>query len=144
MTAPGGADRPSRRRGPPRRRRHGRSPTLAVLVLSLAAGCDLAYTEVVVVNRTAEHVLLRNPSFNGCVWAAVLGYGETTFPGRCLPGEDHVHFQMLDLPALEDRPLWFNYRTISTRRVEYGDFVVLEVTLDDTEQDFDVPGPYGH
>jgi hypothetical protein len=127
--------------------------SLAALTAVLVAGCDLAYPEVVVVNRTAEHVLLRNPSFNGCVWNVVLGYGETTSPGSCLPGEDRVHFQMLDAAQYcrdqaEDRtlvePLWFNYRTISLHRVDYRDFAIVEVTLDDMEQDFSVPGPYGH
>jgi len=156
-----------------------------------ATGCDFGYPEVVIVNRTAEHVLIKNPSFNGCVWNVVLAFDDTTPPGRCLPGKDQVHFQKLDVTAYcteqacgdggftfseceEDRaseisdaavsdtwtdadaddavdaevsvdaPTWFNYQTLSTKRVTYGDFRVFEITLDDIEQDFSVPGPYGH
>lgn len=48
-------------------------------------------------------------------------------------------------PALiNEEPTWFNYQTVSTRRVDYGDLIVIEITLDDMEQDFSVPGPYGH
>ena len=135
-------------------------------------GCDLGYPEVVVVNRMGEHVLIRDPSFGGCVWNAVLGHGDTTVTGRCLPGEDRVHFKKFDAeaycrdqaedgtlpgvcpcdgepgepdPALTNEvPAWFNYQTVSTRRADYGDFVVIEITADDIEQDFSVPGPYGH
>lgn len=151
-----------------------RRPHLApLLALALAppAGCDLAYPEVVVVNRTAESIQIRNLGFNGCLWNTVLRYGDATSPGRCLPGEDRVHFQKLDLAAFcrdraeegdiegvcpcdhppepddditADLPNWFNYRTIAVHRLEYGDFRVIEITLDDIEQDFSVPGPYGH
>lgn len=41
-------------------------------------------------------------------------------------------------------PLWFNYRTISMYEVDYGDTLRIEVRADDLEQDFSVPGPYGH
>lgn len=132
-----------------------------VCALSLAAaaacGCDLAYPEVVVVNRTAERILVRNPSFNGCVWPTVLAFGQATAPGRCLPGEDRVHFQKLDVAAYAAAadggvasdggpapPTWFNYQTGSAKRVDYGGFLVLELSLDDMEQDFSTPGPYGH
>ncbi len=150
------------------------------LFLTAAAGCDEAYPEVVVVNRTDEHVLIKNASFNGCAWDGVLAFGEATSPGRCLPGEDRVHFQRYDAEAYcreqaEDgtiegvcpcegdasladagvdagvdtestdvEPRWFNYQTLFVRRVHYGDFRVFEITLDDMEQDFSVPGPYGH
>jgi hypothetical protein len=145
------------------------------VVLALGLGltaCDVAYPEVIVVNKTSEHIQLRNLSFNGCLWNTLLSYGEATSPGRCLPGEDRVHFQKFDAhaycqeqvddgtidglcncdgtvgdtdPALiNEVPSWFNYQTISTRRVDYGDVIVIEVTLDDMEQDFSVPGPYGH
>jgi hypothetical protein len=141
-----------------------------------AAGCDLANPEVVVVNRTAESVLLKDPSFNGCRWNVVLAYGQATAPGRCLPGSDRVHFQKFDAveycrgqvadgtipgicacdggvgppdggvdPGLVNlQPFWFGYQTLSDRRVGYGDFQVFEITLDDMEQDFSAPGPYGH
>jgi len=156
-------------------------PGLAVLALALGAGgggagCDLAYPEVVVVNRTAESVLLKDPSFNGCRWNTVLAYGQATAPGRCLPGSDRVHVLKLDaadycrdqvadgtLPGIcacdggvgppdggvdpglvSQQPLWFGYQTVSTRSVGYGDYRVFEITLDDLEQDFSAPGPYGH
>ena len=149
---------------------------LAWLVLIMLEGCDLAYPEVVVINRTGEHILIKNASFNGCAWDSVLAHGDATAPGRCLPGEDRVHFQKLDaetycLEQAEDRtlegvclcerdratadagvdpelideePRWFNYQTLSVKRVDYGEFRVFEITLDDIEQDFSVPGPYGH
>jgi hypothetical protein len=41
-------------------------------------------------------------------------------------------------------PIWFNYQTISTKHVDYGEFRIFTITLDDIEQDFSVPGPYGH
>jgi hypothetical protein len=54
-----------------------------------------------------------------------------------------VHFQKLDLgPHAE--PLWFNYQTVHTRTADYGEFHVFEITLAEWEQDFSVPGPYGH
>jgi hypothetical protein len=112
-----------------------------------AGGCDLAYPEVVVTNRISAHVLVRNPSFNGCVWNVTLAYGDSTSPGRCLRGSDHVHFQKLDLDQEASDPaalVWFNYQTISIESVGYGSSHTFEVTADDMEQDFSVPGPYGH
>ena len=140
-----------------------------------ALGCDVAYPEVVVVNQTDEHILIKNPSFNGCVWDGVFAFEDATPPGRCLAGEDRVHFQKhdaksycreqaedrtlddvclcpgdpaadagVDTALIDEEPRWFNYQTLSVRRVDYGDFRVFEITLDDMEQDFSVPGPYGH
>jgi hypothetical protein len=147
------------------------------LALATPAACDLEYPEVVVVNNTAARILVKNPSFNGCVWNTVLAYGEATSPGRCLPGGDRVHFQKLDveeycraqaedgtIPSLcscgggstaapanivdagltSAEPTWFNYQTVSAMRAGYGDFHRFEITLDDMEQDFSIPGPYGH
>jgi hypothetical protein len=120
----------------------------AVLIVAAAgAGCDVVYPEVVLVNRTAEHVLMKNPQFNGCVWNVVLTFGQSTSPGRCLPGSDRVHFQKLDLDeqaASAAAPVWFNYQTVSVKQVRYGTFEVFEIQLDDLEQDFSVPGPFGH
>jgi hypothetical protein len=145
----------------------------------IIGGCDFAYPEVVVVNRTDEHILLKNISFSGCVWGEVLAFDEATPPGRCLPGEDRVHFQKFDVEAycqeqaedgtldgicpcepepepdpdpgagidpglINGEPNWFNYQTVSARRIDYGDFHIFEITTDDMEQDFSVPGPYGH
>jgi hypothetical protein len=143
----------------------------------LAGGCDVAYPEVAIVNRTSERILIENLSFSGCVWDQVLAFEDATSPGRCLPGKDRIHFRKLDLetyclqqaedgtlagvcrcepsqdpaphndtdPGLtNEEPTWFNYQTISTKRVDYGSFHLFEITADDMEQDFSVPGPYGH
>mgnify|MGYP005806496087 CR=1 FL=1 len=148
-----------------------------LLLTFLHASCDFAYPEVAVVNRTNEHVLIKNLSFNGCVWDQVLAFEDATSPGRCLPGEDRVHFQKFDVEAycqeqaedgtldgvcpcepdadpdpgdgidpglINEEPNWFNYQTVSVKRVDYGDFHLFEITTDDMEQDFSVPGPYGH
>jgi hypothetical protein len=125
-----------------------------LLACAGGAGCDLAYPEVVVVNQTAPHFQLRNLSFNGCLWDTVLAHGESTAPARCLPGDDRVHFERFDAAAYDTRrepdssehpvPLWFNYQTRTQYRVGYGEFRVFHITLDDLEQDFSVPGPYGH
>jgi hypothetical protein len=147
------------------------------LALALGVGaCDLAYPEVVVINRTYEHVMLKNLSFNGCVWNTVLAYDETTSPGHCLPGSDRVHFLKLDAESycleqaedgtidglclsdahdggadggidpglVNEEPTWFNYQTISAKSVDYGDFRIFEIVLDDMEQDFSASGPGGH
>ena len=150
----------------------------ACLIATASAGCDLEYPEVVVVNQTKDQMLVKNPSFNGCIWSTVLAYGAATSPGRCLPGDDHVHFQKFDAEeycqqqaadgtiagicpcdggAIEAAPnggvdsglvntvpTWFNYQTISTKHIDYGEFRIFTITLDDMEQDFSVPGPYGH
>jgi hypothetical protein len=148
-----------------------RACVLALAALWLPA-CDLAYPEVVVVNRTADHVLIKDVSFNGCAWDEVLAYGEATSPGRCLPGSDRVHFRKLDAqaycrdqvedgtidglcacdgtvgsedPELVDTvPAWFAYQTVGAWRVDYGEIHVIEIGLESIEQDFSVPGPYGH
>lgn len=138
------------------------SPVLRGTRLAVALGmlvawtvaCDLDYPEVVVVNRISPDIVIRDPGFNGCRWNVTLGYGETTVPKRCLPGEDRVHFKKLDLgdwaeglaeaDAETPEPMWFNYQTITVRKADVGDFRVFEVTADDMEQDFSVPGPYGH
>lgn len=142
------------------RRRTRAAPCRAVLVaflqafVLLATGCDLDYPEVVVVNRIAADVVIRDPGFNGCRWNATLNFGDATIPKRCLPGDDRVHFQKLDLGKYgEDlaaagtdvpQPMWFNYQTVGVKTVGQGDFRVFEVTADDLEQDFSIPGPYGH
>jgi hypothetical protein len=151
------------------------SPKLCVGLLWLGlAGCDLAYPEVVIRNKTCAQLQIANPSFNGCVWSTVLADGSSTLPGRCLPGEDRVHFESFEVastcgvqagPEAIDQggahdgggagpridagktnraPTWFNYQTVSVHRVGYGEFHIFEITLDDIEQDFSEPGPYGH
>lgn len=147
------------------------------LALATGVGCDLAYPEVIIVNRTTETMVLKDPSFSGCVWNLVLAHGDATSPKRCLPGDDRVHFQRLNAEAhCQDRvakgtlagacpcdggagpsrdggidaeppstqPTWFNYQTRSTHHAAYGQLYRLEITLDDMEQDFSIPGPYGH
>ncbi|MGI5861234.1 MAG: hypothetical protein ACOX6T_04145 [Myxococcales bacterium] len=140
-------------------------------LFALSTGCDLAYPEVIVVNSTRPEVLLRKVSFNGCLWEGVLAYGEATSPGRCLAGEDRVHFEKLDAHAYareqatagmldgcggtscepsspeerpEAEPMWFAYRTTSSHSAEWGGLHRVEIRLDAIEQDFEVPGPYGH
>jgi hypothetical protein len=49
-----------------------------------------------------------------------------------------------DLDVVDREPPWFNYRTVSVKRVEHGSFGRWVLTQDDLEQDFAVPGPYGH
>jgi hypothetical protein len=150
---------------------------MVMMTSPLIGACDTAYPEVVVVNRIDSHTLVKNISFNGCVWDQVLAFEETTSPGRCLPGKDRIHFKKLDIEAYcqdqveyghfdmpcscgkagdcipdggvdsgltDEEPNWFNYQTISAKRVEYGDFDLFEIVIDDIEQDFSVPGPYGH
>jgi hypothetical protein len=114
----------------------------AVVLALLVAGCDLVDPEVVVVNLTSADLQLGDLSYSGCAWPTVLTYGEATSVGRCLPGDDRVHFKKLDLSAAI--PLWFPYQTATAHRVDRGDFMIIEITLDDIEQDFSVPGPYGH
>ncbi|MBK8480041.1 MAG: hypothetical protein IPL40_02530 [Proteobacteria bacterium] len=114
-----------------------------LLALGLGSACDLAYPEVVVVNRTSEAVQLRDPTLSGCAWSAVLVYGQSTTVGRCLPGRDHLHFEKLDLSA-PGIPRWFRYQTSATHQLDYGDYRLLEVTLDDLEQDFAAPESNGH
>lgn len=138
-----------------------RSPRGLLLGFALSAlvGCEVAYPEIVIVNRTAPELQLRDLSFSGCVWPTVLAFGEATSVERCLPGEDRVHFKTLDVSVYRPGetptpdagaggalpiPLWFNYQTASLHRVDYGDVRVFEITLDGLEQDFSIPGPYGH
>ena len=67
--------------------------------LFLCAGCDMAYPEIAIVNKTGKRILIKDISFNGCLWSAALAYDETTSPERCLPGEGRVHFKKLDIEA---------------------------------------------
>lgn len=71
-----------------------------------------------------------------------------TLEGICLcdpdPGPDTDFDSGMDPELINERPNWFNYQTISVQRVDYGDFYIFEITTGDMEQDFSVPGPYGH
>ena len=142
--------------------------------------CSTAYPEVMVINQTNDFVLLKNLSFNGCLWSEVLKMGDATPVGQCLPGDDRIHFQKFDaaeycraqaedatIPGIcpcdesdagatsnstdvskfglvNDLPFWFNYQTESVKHIGYGEFYRFVITLDDMEQDFSIPGPYGH
>ncbi len=150
-----------------------KTPRAWLLVALAFAGCDIAYPEIIVVNTTDERVLLRNVSYSGCFWSRVLAYSEATPPQRCAPGMDKVHFQKFDAARYCERqaqdgaldgicacdkgavappdpgliqkvPLWFNYETVSKHHSDYGDFLRIEISLTDMEQDFSIPGPYGH
>ncbi|NLP02663.1 MAG: hypothetical protein GX089_09230 [Fibrobacter sp.] len=127
--------------------------------------------EVTIINRIAPEVLVQNPSFNGTVWNTVLRYGEATSPRPCMRGEGSVHFKKLDTYSycrnqsryslidsicmcdstwvspdtdiIDQTPIWFNYKTISATDADRG-FFLIELTEDNMEQDFSVPGPYGH
>lgn len=136
--------------------------SLWLLLPISAAACDIAYPEVVIVNRTAPQMQLRHISFNGCLWEGVLAYGEQTAVARCLPGKGRVHFQRFDalgygaidedcdktdscpLDGGPQKPLWFNYQTISEQSAPLGTFQIFEIALDGMEQDFSLPGPWGH
>lgn len=158
--------------------------TAALALVAGAAGCEATYPELVVVNATDAPILVRNASWQGCLFEEVLALGDATPPGRCLPGADKVHFQKLDVTEWCQRlasdgigdarcggatfdagagadagtgasgdadggvaakvPLWFNYQTRATYTAGYGDFLRVALTVDGWEQDFSVPGPYGH
>jgi len=161
-------------------------PARAVVLLIAAmvaglCGCEQVledYPEVVVITKIDEPILVAGISFNGCKWDEILSYGEATSPGRCLPGDDRIHFKKFDPtaycleqaqdhtidnlclcsgeeqnaadagptdPGLTNRePTWFNYQTVSIKKVDYGDFYRFELVAGDMEQDFSTPGPYGH
>lgn len=144
----------------------------AVVASMLFCSCQMVEPEVVIVNKIAPEVLVRNPSFNGVVWNTVLRYGEATAPDRCLRGDGTVHFQKFDAhkycrsqveyglidslcmcdsswishdtDVISSTPLWFNYKTIKSTDATYCGFQVIELTAEDMEQDFSVPGTYGH
>lgn len=137
-----------------------------LLAAAGGSGCEHAYPEVVIVNTTAAHIVLRDVSFNGCLWKGVLSYGEATAPQRCPPGADRVRFKRFDVAEYcsehaadpicagqgaagvpeEDgsAPMWFSYQTVTAHEVSYSDFERIEIRLTDMEQDFTVAGPYGH
>jgi hypothetical protein len=70
---------------------------------------------------------------------------DDNLPGLCLcENEDAAPEDPHDLGLISQSPLWFNYQTISGKQVHYGSFYRFVLTGDDLEQDFSVPGPYGH
>ncbi len=143
---------------------------LASIASLVVAGCVDTYPRVTVVSDMPEHVTIREIGFSGCYWPVTLGRGDRTPPGQCVPGEDRVHFQKLDGLAycqtqIEDgvvpscprddpeeqdpglvntEPTWFNYMTRESYTVDYWDTLVVTIRPGGIEQDFTVPGPYGH
>ena len=70
---------------------------------------------------------------------------DDNLPGLCFcDAEDAPPTDPHDLGLVSQSPLWFNYQTISQHEVEYGSFHRFVLRPDDLEQDFSVPGPYGH
>ncbi len=71
---------------------------------------------------------------------------DVTLAGLCPCDDGGVSSQDGDVdPGLVNTvPTWFNYQTISVKHVDDGQFRLFEITADDMEQDFSVPGPYGH
>ncbi|MBU1219169.1 hypothetical protein KKF34_17475 [Myxococcota bacterium] len=126
---------------------------LFLLVILAVSACEDVYPEVVIVNKTRHDVLIKDISYNGCIWSGVLAYGEATAPQKCLPGSDRVHFKKFtattyeeyDEDALEPlTPTWFNYMTTRSYDASTLDFYLIEIDLEGLEQDFSAPGPYGH
>lgn len=154
-----------------------RNIAIGLMACASFTACELVYPEIIIVNKTAEHVLLKTVSFNGCLWEGVLAYGDATAPGLCLPGSARVHFEKFDASnyciqqatdgtfegvcpcddegdtgdtsstdpgMINTEPFWFNYMTVQSYEADNGDFIRIEITMDEIEQDFDVVGPYGH
>jgi len=110
-------------------------------LLFLAFSCSRK-PEIMIVNKTSENTLIVDPSYNGVRWFTTLKYGESTSPEFVLPGKGEIHFKKFNI--VSQTPLLFNYKTISQYDVDRGEFLRIEITLEDMEQDFSVPGPYGH
>ena len=145
---------------------------LAMVPVLMLVSCMFREPEVVIINRIAPEVLVRNPTINGTIWETVLKYDEASTVSACMAGSGNVHFQSIDFyyfcrehashsridsicmcdtswlsedTAMFDiRPLWFNYQSISVNEIRNGDFLVIQLTLNDMEPDYSVPGPYGH
>ncbi|MBN1962382.1 MAG: hypothetical protein JW841_15725 [Deltaproteobacteria bacterium] len=150
---------------------------LLVVICFTIGACESFYPEVVIVNKTAAPILLRNISYNGCLWESVSQYEEVTSVQKCMPGSDHVYFQKFnaltyykklveddliddfntetyncddvigECPVDENitsQPVWYNYRTSKRFAAKEAGFYTIEIYLEDFEQDFSVPGPYGH
>lgn len=132
--------------------------------------CEEFEPEIIIINDIDSQILVKDISFNGCLWNTVLPYGEATSPKRCFPGSDRIRFQrfdaeeycmlqaekgyidsiclcdepMRDPTLIRNIPLWFRYQTIRSRTAKYGRFHVFVLTAEDQEQDFSAPGPFGH
>jgi hypothetical protein len=120
---------------------------IPALLFLFSCFCMFSEPEVAIINRIAPEVLVQNPSFNGTVWNTVLRYGESTSLRRCMRGEGSVHFKKLDTYSfcrnqsrtvsstasacairhgfpdtdiIDQTPIWFNYKTISTTDADRG------------------------
>lgn len=144
--------------------------SLLVLFTSISVSCEEIEPEIIIVNEIGNQVLVKDISFNGCLWTSVLAYGETTSPKQCMSGPGRIRFQRFDVeeyckiqaeqgyidsicycddpiedPTLINNiPLWFRYQTIKTRTAKLGHFHIFILTDEDQEQDFSAPGPFGH
>ena len=68
-----------------------------------------------------------------------------TFDDFCFCDENQgKDVSEMDSGLINKKPIWFNYQTKRVFKVGYGEFHHFELTQDDLEQDFSVPGPYGH
>ncbi len=69
---------------------------------------------------------------------------DETIDGLCFCNEeDKPAEDPMDTGLINEEPMWFNYQTLKTYDVS-GGFHLFELTLENMEQDFSVPGPYGH
>lgn len=143
-----------------------------IIILFLFLGCTQLEPEIVIVNKIGEEFLIVDPSFNGAIWNTVLRYNQATSPQRCMPGKDNVHFKKYDAYSycrkvtkynlidslcmcdsswvsndtdiVDAIPIFFNYKTKEIYEAVWTKFLVIEITKENMEQDFSVPGPYGH
>ncbi len=58
--------------------------------------------------------------------------------------EDDFPDDPIDPGLVNEEPMWFHYKTIVVERVSYGSFHLFTLRAAGIEQDFSVPGPYGH
>ena len=67
-----------------------------------------------------------------------------TIAGICPCGDAGVPSTAVDQGLVNAVPLWFNYETVSSQHADYDGFYLFRITPDGIEQDFSIPGPYGH
>ncbi len=130
------------------------------------------YPEVVVINKLGPAFMMKDISAGGCIYEGVVGYEKATAPMHCLPGNFRVTFKRINLEKycqtqteygnldglclcdggtpnadtdiISKEPLWYNYMTRTEYRFERGESYIIEIPPDAVDQDFTVPGPYGH
>ncbi len=149
-----------------------RRSAFVFLLFSFICGCDDLYPEVVVINSLGGSIMVKDISAGGCLYEGVLTYNNATSPMRCLPGEYSITFKKIDVEKycktqteygnieglclcdggtpyadtdiVSKGPLWYNYKTMKSFIFKRGESYLIELKQDDIEQDFSVPGPYGH